>query len=60
MSDFENNGYKVFDLFRKQWAVVAAGNMEKFNACTVSWGSLGTLWTRPGHSGSIVTVVSAE
>ncbi|MGO5292793.1 flavin reductase [Porcincola sp. LCP21S3_C12] len=56
MSDFENNGYKVFDLFRKQWAVVAAGNMEKFNACTVSWGSLGTLWTRPGHSGSIVTV----
>ena len=37
MSDFENNGYKVFDLFRKQWAVVAAGNMEKFNACTVSW-----------------------
>lgn len=56
MSDFEKNDYKVFELFQKQWAVVATGNMEKHNACTVSWGSLGTLWTRPGKTGSVVTV----
>ena len=56
MSRFEENSYEVFDLFRTQWAVVTAGNMEHFNSCTIGWGSLGTLWTRPGKSGSIVTV----
>ncbi len=47
---------KIFDLFRKQWALVSAGTIEKFNTCTVSWGSMGTIWTRPGKSGSAVTV----
>ena len=56
MSCFEEKDYKVFDLFRKQWAVVTAGNMEKYNSCTISWGSLGTLWTRPGKNSSVVTV----
>ena len=56
MKDFEANDYKVFDLFRRRWALVTAGNMEHFNSCTVGWGSLGTLWTRPGKSGSVVTV----
>ena len=56
MSSFEEKSYEVFNLFQKQWAVVTAGNMDKFNSCTVSWGSLGTIWTRPGKSGSIVTV----
>lgn len=57
MNDFRNKEYKVFDLFKNQWALVTAGTIEKYNACTVSWGSLGTLWTRPQHDdGSTVTV----
>ena len=38
---------KPFDLFNNQWALVCAGTPERFNCCTVSWGSLGTLWSRP-------------
>lgn len=56
MNNFEEKDYKIFDMFRNQWALVSAGNIGDFNTCTVSWGSLGTLWTRPGKSGSIVTV----
>ena len=56
MNDFEQMDYKAFELFSKQWAVVTAGSMDHFNSCTVSWGSLGTLWTRPGKTGSVVTV----
>ena len=51
MNNFEEKDYKVFDMFAKQWALVTAGNMEDYNTCTVSWGSLGTIWTRPGKSG---------
>ena len=56
MSSFEEKDYKIFELFEKQWAVVTAGNMEHFNSCTVNWGSMGTLWTRPGKNGSVITV----
>ena len=56
MSDYESKHYDVFEMFAKQWALVAAGNPVKHNACTVAWGSLGTIWTRSGSSGSIVTV----
>ena len=56
MSDFVSMHYDVFEMFAKQWALVAAGNQDKHNACTVAWGSLGTIWTRPGSGGSIVTV----
>lgn len=56
MRDFEEKEYRAFDLFQKQWALVTAGTVEKFNSCTVSWGSMGTIWTRPGESGSAVTV----
>ncbi len=41
------NEYRVFDLFEKQWALVTAGSMERFNCCTVGWGGMGTLWNRP-------------
>lgn len=56
MNDFEQREYRIFELFKKQWAVVTAGTMERFNGCTISWGSMGTLWTRPGKSGSVITV----
>ena len=56
MSDFEERDYRVFELFRKRWALVAAGTPEDFDACTVGWGSLGAPWARPGRTGSVVTV----
>ena len=56
MNSFEQKDYNVFDLFQNQWALVTAGGPERFNACTVGWGSLGTLWTRPGRCSSVVTV----
>lgn len=40
-----------FVRFDKDWALVTAGTKEDFNTMTVSWGSMGTLWSRP-----IVTV----
>ena len=43
--------YDPFKRFDKDWALVTAGTKEDFNTMTVSWGSLGTLWSRP-----IVTV----
>lgn len=45
---FESKEYKVFEMFRKDWAVVTAGTPDKFNSCVVAWGSLGTIWTVPG------------
>lgn len=56
MSGYESNDYRIFEMFKKQWALAAAGNIERFDACTISWGSLGTLWTRPGKCGNTVTV----
>ena len=58
MIRFEEEPYLIFELFRKQWALVTAGTPEHFNACTVSWGSMGTLWTRPGGSGQVITAYS--
>lgn len=56
MSNFEQKELKIFETFHKQWALVTAGNIDDFNTCTVSWGSLGTLWSRPGKTGSVATV----
>lgn len=35
----------------QEWAVLTAGEKEKFNSMTISWGGFGTLWNKP-----IVTV----
>lgn len=56
MENFDQQDYKIFDLFRNQWALVTAGDMEHFNTCTVSWGSMGTLWTKADGNGSVITV----
>lgn len=37
----------VFTTIGKEWMLVAAGNEEKFNMMTASWGCLGWLWNRP-------------
>lgn len=31
----------------KDWAVLAVGEKDKFNAMTVSWGGFGTIWNKP-------------
>lgn len=37
----------VFQKFDRQWALVTAGTVERFNTMTIGWGGLGTLWSRP-------------
>ena len=37
----------VFKLIGKEWMLITAGNSEKFNTMTASWGGLGWLWNRP-------------
>lgn len=56
MADFEAKDYRVFELFHKDWALVTAGSLDSFNTCTIGWGSLGTIWSRDGRSGSAATV----
>lgn len=34
----------IFAQFDKKWALLAAGSMADFNAMTISWGGMGTLW----------------
>ena len=38
---------EVFSVFNKKWAILAAGNRKDYNAMTISWGGLGTLWFKP-------------
>jgi flavin reductase (DIM6/NTAB) family NADH-FMN oxidoreductase RutF len=46
---FDRFASKVFHLFDEQWLVLTAGDFAqgKFNAMTISWGSLGIIWGRP-------------
>ena len=37
----------IFETYDKQWALLTAGDMEKFNTMTISWGGLGTIWGKP-------------
>ena len=45
------NKINPFEKFNKEWALVTAGNKDRFNSMTISWGSMGTLWFK-----SIVTI----
>ena len=55
-TDFKGKAYNVFQMFNDQWAVITAGTLEKYNAMTISWGSMGTLWGMPGKGKSTMTV----
>ena len=35
------------DLIGKEWMLVSAGDKDKFNMMTASWGGMGFLWNRP-------------
>ena len=37
----------IFSQFDKKWALLTAGDKDKFNTMTISWGGLGTLWNKP-------------
>lgn len=45
-SDFR---VRVHHLWQDRWLLLTSGDFEKghFNAMTVGWGSLGTMWARP-------------
>jgi len=35
-----------FNLVGKDWMLITAGNMEKYNMMTASWGGFGVLWNK--------------
>lgn len=35
------------NMFNDQWALVTAGTEDHFNTMTISWGGMGTLWSKP-------------
>ncbi len=43
----ESKSFDIFNAFHKQWALVTAGSATHFNTMTISWGTMGTLWSRP-------------
>jgi flavin reductase (DIM6/NTAB) family NADH-FMN oxidoreductase RutF len=43
-SDIKDN---IFEMVGKQWMLVTAGNRDKFNTMTASWGGAGILWNKP-------------
>ena len=42
--ELEGNPFQMID---KQWMLITAGNEEKVNTMTASWGGLGILWRKP-------------
>jgi len=47
--DIANLQIKPHYLFHHQWVLLTAGDYEKkdYNAMTIGWGALGTMWSRP-------------
>lgn len=37
----------VVDLIGKEWMLIAAGNEDRYNMMTASWGAMGELWNKP-------------
>lgn len=46
---FDQFDTKVFHLFDKQWMLLTSGDYaaRRYNAMTISWGSIGFVWGRP-------------
>lgn len=45
--DFLSWESKIIPLLRDQWMLITAGNKEKCNTMTASWGGVGVLWGVP-------------
>lgn len=37
----------AFRIIGKEWMLITAGNLDKWNTMTASWGALGELWFKP-------------
>ena len=37
----------ILSVFDKKWALLTAGDSDRFNTMTISWGGLGTIWGKP-------------
>lgn len=35
------------NMFNDEWALVTAGTIDHYNTMTISWGGIGTLWSKP-------------
>ena len=46
----------IFDMIGTQWMLVTAGNKEKVNTMTASWGGAGIMWGKPVVWNSSFTV----
>ncbi len=46
ISPYEINE-NTFDLLDNQWMLILAGNKDKHNCMTASWGGFGILWNKP-------------
>lgn len=45
--NLKEHSFKPFSLLADDWALLAAGSLEKHNAMTISWGGFGILWHKP-------------
>ena len=52
--DFKELKFSPYETIAKNWLALTAGNKEKYNSMTVSWGQVGALWN--GESGAIPVV----
>lgn len=46
-SDVKDLSENFFETISKEWMLITAGNSEKFNTMTASWGGIGFLWNKP-------------
>jgi flavin reductase (DIM6/NTAB) family NADH-FMN oxidoreductase RutF len=44
LKDFKTD---IFTLFDKKWGLLTSGDKSNYNMMTISWGTLGTLWSKP-------------
>lgn len=56
MNEISELNVNVFRIFNNEWALLTAGPLNDFNAMTISWGQLGSLWGMPGKAKNIATV----
>ncbi len=45
--NIEDFNEKTFNLIDKEWMLIAAGDRNRYNMMTASWGTLGILWHKP-------------
>lgn len=60
MENFAQAKFDVFSMFNDRWALLTAGSPEKYNAMTIGWGTMGTIWGPPKKGKQIITVFVRE